>query len=341
MSFSAVAIHALVFHLQAMETNDDLNLQMLVAAQQDNLNRLNEILDMGIDINSQDLMFSETAIVAACRYGCIDIVKFLVSKGANANIQTKNGGTALHVAVINSKIPCLEFLLTCPNVEKDVPDDLGMTPIMLAAHRGRHQEMAVLIKYGCQLDTTNSKGKAAIHFTQLPYQGHVGHHDGFQCLKHLTDAGVDINTTDREGMTPLHYAIKGGNFSAVKWLVSENCDLDRIANQVTLQSSVMDLPLPVTPLSFAVYYFNSRVVKLLLAVGLDKQRYSNIISYSESHPEIQSLLSEMFQIPESLKKIARRTIRKAIGRQIKNKVDFLMLPEMMKEFILCHGETKF
>ncbi|XP_046566178.1 serine/threonine-protein phosphatase 6 regulatory ankyrin repeat subunit B-like [Haliotis rubra] len=293
-----------------METNDDLNLQMLVAAQQGDLDRLTEILDTGIDINSQDLMFSETAVVAACRYGCTDIVKFLVSKGANVNIQTKNGGTGLHVAVINSKIPCLEFLLTCPDIMKDVHDDLGMTPIMVAAHRGHHKVMAALIKYGCRLDTTNNKGKAAIHLTQLPYQGHVGHHDGFQCLKHLTDAGVDINTTDHDGMTPLHYAIKGGNFAAVKWLVSENCDLDRTANPSVLQFTRKDVPLPVTPLSVAVFYFNARVVKLLLAVGLVKQRYSNIISYSENNSEIRSLLSEMLQIPESLKNITRRTIRK-------------------------------
>ena len=65
----------------------------------------------GIDLNLKNRVYSQTALMIAAKAGYVNIVKFLINKGADPNIRGTLGKTALDFAVTNGYPSIAHFLM--------------------------------------------------------------------------------------------------------------------------------------------------------------------------------------------------------------------------------------
>ncbi|XP_059803452.1 ankyrin repeat domain-containing protein 22 isoform X2 [Hypanus sabinus] len=79
------------------------------AAYQNDFKELKELL-LTTDVNQQDAHYGDTALIAACRTGRVEIVQYLLRKEANVNLRNKKKRTCLHYAV-RRRFTFLDYLL--------------------------------------------------------------------------------------------------------------------------------------------------------------------------------------------------------------------------------------
>ncbi|MFL9880299.1 ankyrin repeat domain-containing protein [Herbaspirillum rhizosphaerae] len=109
----------------------------------------------------------DTALMVAAFYGNQRVVKLLLDKEVEVN---RPGWAALHYAAINGNPNIIKQLLDASAyIDAESPDD-KMTPIMLAAVRGRTAAVRLLKEEGADITLKNVDGMTALdlarHFDQ-------------------------------------------------------------------------------------------------------------------------------------------------------------------------------
>ncbi|KAK6176285.1 hypothetical protein SNE40_014596 [Patella caerulea] len=318
------------------ETSENKKLFFMASAL-GHINRLKEYLDDGIDIETKDYVFGETIFIRACRHDHIDILEFAHCRDANVNAASNSGETALHVATKNSSYLCVKYLLSIPQVEKDYQDKLGQTPLMVAAFKSSVQCVDMLLSADCDANLQDCHGRTALHRALDPYDNFLGKHNACLCVELLTETDCDINHADLNGDTPLHMAIKKYNWKAVKWLISENCDIDkhmRSDKDLAIFSQTKLPAVPTSPFLLALNFLNVRFIKYLILCGCSYYEYARFINYCEKNAVIYEFLENAFSGPRSLKENCRKVIRKSLGRPIYDKIHSLHIPEILRDFLL-------
>ena len=138
-------------------------------------------------------------------------------KGANVDTLTKDGNTALHLAVEERRKDCTRLLLangSKPDVRNTRDGD---TPLHIAAGRGDEQIVKLLLQKGANKDIRNKTGKTA--YDVAAEYGHIRLFDALKladslCLaarkgdvrtiQRLIENGAVINGRDQHGWTALH-----------------------------------------------------------------------------------------------------------------------------------------
>jgi len=107
------------------------------AATSGDISEAQTFLDKGEDINQTD-DFGWTPLMWAVYYDQPEMVKFLIGKGANVNVQSTNWywniptkSTALIIASFYGKAPLISLLLE-NGAQKDVANSQGYTALMYA-----------------------------------------------------------------------------------------------------------------------------------------------------------------------------------------------------------------
>lgn len=84
----------------------------------DNIDDIKSLVEYGLYV---DYRFEgDTALMLASRAGRLDIVRYLIEKGAEVNFQDNDGRTSLHYAVISKNRKMVALLLSSgadPNME--------------------------------------------------------------------------------------------------------------------------------------------------------------------------------------------------------------------------------
>ncbi|MBV8624878.1 MAG: ankyrin repeat domain-containing protein [Herbaspirillum sp.] len=101
----------------------------------------------------------DTPLMLAAFYGNVPVVKLLLAREVEVN---RPGWTALHYAAINGSSEIVKLLLDASAyVDAESPDE-QMTPVMLAAMRGRVAAVAALRDGGADLSLKNKEGLTAL-----------------------------------------------------------------------------------------------------------------------------------------------------------------------------------
>ena len=140
-------------------------------------------LDAGIAINGVDKQ-GKTALIAACESASIDVVKLLLSRGADVNPEP--------VRYVLPPLLCA----------------------VLTDDSRRIELLNLLISKGSNLDITDTFGGTALHYASVERS--------FDVIKLLLDNGANPSTRDNDGCTPLHYAAYYSCIRCVKALVSRS-----------------------------------------------------------------------------------------------------------------------
>lgn len=130
-----------------------------VASVTGNFKDLLRLIKEGESINARGDN-NNTPLIAACELRRSVICKVLIENGAEVHVTNKLGKTALHKAVYNGLLPIVKMLLD-KGVNLNVQDDVyGNTPLHKACEYDQYEAARLLILKGCD---TNLKNKVCVY----------------------------------------------------------------------------------------------------------------------------------------------------------------------------------
>jgi len=179
---------------QANKINKAINANNIAAVEAE--------LDKGMNINS--MLYGRTILMQTSNIGTVDMVKMLISRGANLNYRTKRGDDALAVAMSNSRnwtkmVPVI--------VEAGIYVD-EKTPIWKLAFKTKKGKLKpeakkllkLLFAKGASPDNYSTQKKTTV----IMYYAKKGWLDP---LRFFIDQGANVNARSTDGRTALSEAL--------------------------------------------------------------------------------------------------------------------------------------
>jgi hypothetical protein len=143
--------------LRAMQ---DLNAQLLPAAEAGNEERVEELLANGANVNAKD-NFDQTALMLAAIRAKDPVCNLLIASGADINAQTTTGKIALiYAAMFGNKSTCK--LLIDKGAKINVSDIFDRTALWYAAKGGHIEVCRMLIDAGADANLKDEDGVTAL-----------------------------------------------------------------------------------------------------------------------------------------------------------------------------------
>lgn len=180
-----------------------------------------------------------SAFHIACAVGLpVDLLNAFIENGVDVNGTNNFGLTALHMAVVSRNLNIVELLLA-NRADVNAKDDYGLTPLHYAtgASCTNFIRTAVMRK-GLVIDLTvsNLVEKSGLNEVVLAL---------------MKSNAIDIDCEDRDGRTPLHYAVWDLKPDLVRILLNNGASHQPDKDKYT-------------PLHMAVYRENKEIVEVLL-----------------------------------------------------------------------------
>ena len=176
-------------------------------------------------------IFFGTALHAAVIFGDQDLIRDLVSRGADMTIEDQRGRTPAVIAVGSGRLRNLEVLVEL-DTELKKPEKL-FELLLLAVEENQMQTARFLIKLrdGTHLQNSDNINKIV---------GYAIKYNSLETVKLLFQRGAKINQQDLEGLTPLHRAAMEGNEPCVDWLLENgaSADITDHSDKYPLQTAV-------------------------------------------------------------------------------------------------------
>ncbi|KAK6126569.1 hypothetical protein DH2020_039680 [Rehmannia glutinosa] len=204
------------------------------------------------------------------------VLRHLLLKGANVNAPTKDGTTALHLAVEERRRDCVRLLLA-NSARADIRNaSYGDTPLHVASGLGDEQIVKLLLHKGANKDVRNKAGKTA--YDLAAENGHtklfdvlrlgdnlcvVARKGEVRMILRLLENGALINGRDQNGWTALHRAAFKGRADAARALIEKGIDVN--AKDVD----------GYTALHCAVESGQADLIELLVKKGVDLEARTN------------------------------------------------------------------
>ncbi|XP_007430547.1 palmitoyltransferase ZDHHC13 [Python bivittatus] len=134
-------------------------------------------------------------IVKATQYGLLERCQELVEAGYDVRQPDKENVTLLHWAAINNRLDLVKYFISKGAVVDQLGGDLNSTPLHWAIRQG-HLSMAILLlKFGADPSLIDGEGYSSLHLAVL--------FQHMPIIAYLVSKGQSIDTTDRNGHTPL------------------------------------------------------------------------------------------------------------------------------------------
>jgi ankyrin repeat protein len=251
------------------------------------------LIDSGAEVNLHTENMG-TALHAAATGGHSSIVDLLIANGANVNINARNG-TPLHLAARpQAKVSdetCAEIVEKLIAKGADVNSknpQQGLTPLHIAARRGRCKAAELLVAGGANVNAMDNIGHTPLFYAKEKFtpgekdtkviellQKHgaaeslydaAATGDLNQVMQLISD-GADVSAkTDGWLVTPIHVAAISGNEKVCELLIAKGAEVNAKSGEVFLQNNKDE---GLTALHAACAGGKQEVAKLLLAHGAD------------------------------------------------------------------------
>jgi ankyrin repeat protein len=196
----------------------DINVSLLDASSQGDIETVQTLLDKKADVNTKTNNGTTPLMMAAMK-GHVAIVKLLIDNGAFVNAKNKFGVTALMYAALENRKDVVLALLD-RGARVNLTTKKGKTALMFAL-KSKNRETAGILKKIEAL--SNSKPLDKGFYSNLIAAVASGH---VPSVKRLINKGVDINERDDDGNTALIWASSLGHTAIVKVLLEKGADVN-------------------------------------------------------------------------------------------------------------------
>ena len=208
----------------------------------------------------------------------INKLQELLNRGIDINIVDKHGNTALHIAAYGYN-DLLKLLLVQPNIDINIKNDLGRTPLMAYCKNNHNIEILKLflsrddLEYNIQDDDGNTAFIYAC-LEQLRY---------IDFIKVLLDTGkIDLNIVNHDGNAALYYTVTYGyinDYDVVKLLLTQpNID---VSNSIYMYEFIRENNIELLKLFIANSAFGN-----INEMEMEELPILNYIIYNEKRIEI-------------------------------------------------------
>ena len=135
---------------------------LLDAASVGDFEKVCDLVNDGADIKATGYVYQDTPLAVAAYRGHLDIVNFLLAKGADANANNTRGDTALIEASMANRVNVIESLLVY-GADINHQNNEGETALIKAASRYDYaiDAVSILLANGADLHLLDNKGKSA------------------------------------------------------------------------------------------------------------------------------------------------------------------------------------
>ena len=214
----------------------------------DNIVKILEKLIKKINIDEQNNQ-GVTPLMMACKFLTLDIVGFLLRNDADVNAKDKEGNTPMHYALHNHNSSILKALLTKDN--SNAKNNQGVTLLMVAC------------------------GFANINDNSTKLYGDT--------ITQLLDAGADVNVKDKEGNTPMHYAVRNTNSDTIMNIITI---LKTYKVELNAQNNNLETPLDIL---FTLGQMNNIIPFIKLGMRPNIQKNDIIATFKKQGIDIVEL----------------------------------------------------
>jgi uncharacterized protein len=213
-----------------------------------------------------------TAIMYAAANDDLDLVRALVSAGANVKLKNQFGTSALTEAAILGSAPIIDTLLKA-GADPNTKNPEGETPLMTVARTGKVEAARRLLDAGADVNAKEAwGGQSAIMWAAAQSQPDM--------IELLAARGADVNARgvirqwerkviteprpkdmNKGGFTPLLYAARQGCVECARHLVAAGADPD------------LEDPERITPLNMALLNLHFEFAAYMIKAGADVDKW--------------------------------------------------------------------
>ncbi|KAM6220676.1 ankyrin repeat and SOCS box protein 3 [Rhynchocyon petersi] len=221
--FSALHLAASQGHLKIVRTLLDLGADpnertpeettpLFLAVENAQMNVIKVLLRYGSDINGSHSMSKWNALHQAAYQGSVDIIKFLLKKGADKECEDDFGITPLFVAAQYGKLESLTTLISC-GADVNCQSLDRATPLFIAAQEGHFECVKILLSSRADpnLYCNDDRWQLPIHAA-----AQMGHTKILELLIPVTNRGC---STRPDRVSPVYSAVYGGHEDCLELLL--------------------------------------------------------------------------------------------------------------------------
>lgn len=180
------------------------------------------LLERGADLSATDDKYGSTALHTASFNGHLDVASILLDWGANVDARNNNSLTPLHYAASNGHVDLAKLFLS-RGADPQSKSRAGLSPLDKA--QGRPTMVALL------RDAIRRTGRRGAG-TLIP----AAVRNDLRGILAALSAGEDINATDDDGWTALHYAASLGLLAVTRLLLERGAS-QAVRDQAGLTAS--------------------------------------------------------------------------------------------------------
>ncbi|XP_065200755.1 uncharacterized protein LOC135831864 [Planococcus citri] len=175
------------------------------------------LIQKGANVNAKHDR-NEIPLIEAARNGHLEVVKLLICKGSEVNVRLVDGTTPLHLAALNGHKEVVEVLLINGADLNIKCKTFHNTPLHNASKEGHQEVVKVLLKYKDNPNVFTLVGLTPLHL--------AAEHGYSEIAAYLIRHGADLNARDMNMSAPLHLAIDVGHKDIVEILISNKADVN-------------------------------------------------------------------------------------------------------------------
>ena len=177
--------------------------QLLRAAKDDDVARVTELLDLGLDMEHKG-MWGNTPLLCACAYGCAGVADALVKRGADCTVVNDDGATPLLLACMEGLDAAALGMLGRDGValwppaatvyNQVVDSSEAQTPLRVACQNGRADLVRALLDQGVLSAAPDAAAVASALVA-------AAKHGREEVVEILLEVGVEPDAVDEAGAT--------------------------------------------------------------------------------------------------------------------------------------------
>ena len=195
-------VNETIRYINGPASASDSGLALSDAVEHRNWDEASRLIGVGANVNyaNPDADYV-TPLMYACAYGGLSTAVLLVENGALVNFQNGRGYTALHWATEYQHQAIVDYLLSVPDIDVQIPTESGNGALLIACSIGDYGIARSLLNAGANVGAAN--GEENTPLMEASKGGHL------TIVTMLLGKGANANATNAVGLTALMFSISG------------------------------------------------------------------------------------------------------------------------------------